>query len=229
MSFNCVVGDEALVTNVGESEYLDTTFSPRRYELFEMTPASKNTIFINGVGVAGKSTVRTHIVRLAGAQVIRIDGTSAMGVMRDGSAAGFCGRLFLMLSARAFLIIDRIELPYVGRVESRLHTYGDVRLGRRGARIRGQKQRLRIAYASDVPASLHPAVDATTTPGKEATMLRWCTNGLYTSVTMATLLSPGGGAARVALSTRGSHIVTEAKLGKFSRRVVVSRRLRPVR
>ncbi len=227
MSFNCVIGDEPLVANVNEGEYLDTTFSPRRFELFEMTPASKNTLLINGVGIAGESTVRTQTVRLKGAEGIRIDGTRAFGQMRDGRTARFCGRLFLMLSGRAFLIIDRVELPFTGRVESRLHTYGGVRLTKRGARIKGRKERLRVAYASDVPASLHAAVDAPTTPGRESTMLRWCTDGLYTAVTMATLLSPGAGPARVTLNTTGSHIVAEVKSSTLSRRLTVSKRLRP--
>jgi len=229
MSFNCVVGDEPLVANVNEGEYLDTTFSPRRFELFEMTPASKNTLLINGVGIAGKSTVRTQTVRLKGAEGIRIDGTRAFGQMRDGRTARFCGRLFLMLSGRAFLIIDRVELPFTGRVESRLHTHGDLRLGKEGARIKGQKERLRVAYASDVPASLHAAADAPTTPGRESTMLRWCTDGLYTAVTMATLLSPGAGPARVTLNTTGPHIVAEVKCSALSRRLTLSKRLRPVR
>ncbi len=229
MSFNCVVGDEPLVANVNEGEYLDTTFSPRRFELFEMTPASKNTLLINGVGIAGESTVRTQTVRLKGAEGIRIDGTRAFGQMRDGRTARFCGRLFLMLSGRALLIMDRVELPFTGRVESRLHTYGGVRLTKRGARIKGRKERLRVACASDVPASLHMAVDAPTTPGRESTMLRWCTDGLYTAVTMATLLSPGAGPARVTLNTTGPHIVAEVKCSALSRRLTVSKRLRPVR
>ena len=229
MSFNCVIGEEALVANVNEGEYLDTTFGPRRYELFEMTPASKNTLLINGVGIAGNSTVRTQTVRVPGAVGIRIDGTRAFGVMRDGQAARFCGRLFLMLSGRVFLIIDRVELPFTGRVESRLHTYDEVSLGKRGARIRGRKERLRIAYASDVPASLHTAIDAPTTPGKQATMLRWSTDGLYTTSTMATLLSPGASSARITLNTSGSHIVAQVKSRRLSHRVTVSKRLRPVR
>ncbi len=227
MSFNCVIGDEALVANVNERGYLDTTFSPRRFELFEMTPASKNTLLINGVGVAGDSTVRTQTVRLKGAQGLRIDGTRAFGQMRDGQAARFCGRLFLMLSGRAFLIVDRVELPYTGRVEARFHTYGDVRLGRRHARIKGQKQSLRVAWASDVPASLHTAVAPVTTPGKEATMLRWCTDGLHTTVTMATLLSPGAGRASVTVSADGRGLVVQAEAANVRRQVVLSRRLRP--
>jgi len=229
MSFNCVVADEPLVANVNEGEYLDTTFSPRRFELFEMTPASKNTLLINGVGIAGKSTVRTQTVRLKGAEGIRIDGSQAFGQMRDGQAVGFCGRLFLMLSARGFLIIDRVELPHPGRVETRLHTYADVRLLKRGARIRGRRETLRLAFAGDVPASLSTAVDAPTTPGREPTLLRWCTDGLYTASTMATLLWPGRGSAAVTLDTEGSRIVVQVKAGAFSRRVVVSRRLRPLR
>src|SRR6185295_11464912 len=47
LSFHCVVGDEALINNIGVDEYHDSTFGPRRYELYEMTAPSKNSVFIN--------------------------------------------------------------------------------------------------------------------------------------------------------------------------------------
>ncbi len=235
MSYHCVVGDEALINNIGISEYLDTTFGPRRYELFEASPSSKNTLFINGVGIAADSSVTTCVVRLAGAEGIRIDATSAMGVVIEGpatgwhgrrfAAAGFCGRLFLMLKGRAFLIIDRFEIPFPGRFESRMHTYADVAVRRSGAVITGKRQRLRVACACTVPAAVHTAAGAPTTPGKGATMLRWCPQGQHKTVTMATLLSPGAGPAKVGLVEKDGGIVVNASGKGWSSRVKVSKRL----
>jgi hypothetical protein len=75
-----------------------------------------------------------------------------------------------------------------------------------GAEIAGTRQRLRVAYASTVPALLARAEDALTTPSSDGavpTVLRWCTrNRLHTAVTMVTLLSLGAAPATVALAER---------------------------
>jgi len=223
LSFHAVVGDEALIANLSVDEYLDTTFSDRRYEMFETTPPSKNTLFINGVGVTGKSTVAT--TRLANG--IRMDATAAMGVMRDGPAAKFCGRLFLWLGATGALVVDRIELPHVGRVEARFHTFAKVKTGNAWAQLVGRRHQLNVAFACDVPARLHCAVDAFTTPGPVATMLRWCTAQLHTTMTMATLLTPGTTPAKIALTTQGRQIVVTLQTGQTKKRVTLSHHLFP--
>jgi hypothetical protein len=189
---------------------MDTTFSPRRYELFDTTPPSKNTILINGVGVTGNSTVTTQPVRLAGAVGFRMEATAAMGVMRDGPAARFCGRLFLLIRGRAALILDRVDLPHVGRVESRMHTLAHVQFASVHARLTGQRHSMHVSYACDVPASLHRAIAPQTPPGPEATMLRWCTQGQVPAATLATLLCPGRGPSTLSLATRGGRITIAA-------------------
>ncbi|MGQ9661355.1 MAG: heparinase II/III domain-containing protein [Kiritimatiellia bacterium] len=212
LSFHCLVLDEALITNIGEAEYLDSTFGPRRFELFEMGPASKNTILINGVGIAEDSSVETRQVRLPGARGFRIVATEAMGRMYDGSAARFCARLALMLEAPAVLIVGRCDLPAFGRVESRMHTYAAVNVSADGSvLLRGEHNALRIAYASSAPARLWHAQTSPTTPAEGARVLRWCTEGLHRSVTMAALLVPGRGKAKVRIEEcdRRIHLVTD--------------------
>ena len=55
LSFHAIAsGQERLIDNIGINggdEYLDTTFSARRFDLFETRPDSKNTIFVNGVSI----------------------------------------------------------------------------------------------------------------------------------------------------------------------------------
>jgi hypothetical protein len=138
-----------------------------------------------------------------------------MGQMRDGPVARRCERWFFLLPEQGFLILDRIELPYPGRVETRLHTMARVaRDGEAGVRLEGQRTALRLAYACTVPAVLRTAEDALTTPSRGADepnpmVVRWCTRGRgHTAVTMATLLAidntagvtldDGGAAAEVA-------------------------------
>jgi hypothetical protein len=182
MSFHCVIGGERLIASLGPAEYLDTTFSPRREEIPEMMPTSKNALLINGVGITtGSSLDCTELVHLAVAQGIRLEATSAMGKMYDGLAATFCGRWVLLLKDGAFLVVDRASLPHVGRVESRMHTFAH-----------GEQQDMRIAYACNVPALFCTATTAPTTPTEpSATVLRWCTRAQHKEITMVTLLCPG--------------------------------------
>jgi len=231
LSFHCVIGQERLITDVKPAEYLDTTFSARREELFEMAPPSKNTILINGVGIASDSSLdRTECIRLPGAEGIRLDATMAMGAMRNGAAVKFCGRLALLLKQRAFLIIDRAVLPHPGRMESRMHTFAAVRPMRGRAVLRGKKERLKVVYACSVPAILCTATVAPTTPtAPAATVLRWCTERCqHTDITMVTLLCPGTGAAKLELKEGKSRLSITAAGPDWQATVELTKRLRPV-
>jgi hypothetical protein len=201
LSFHFVVGKERLVASLGPAEYLDTTFSPRRDELFEMSPFSKNTVLINGVGVASGSALdATELVNLPGAKGFRFEATTAMGTMYDGPAAEFCGRWALMIEHGAYLIVDYARLPRVGRVESRMHTFADVQIEGDGAMLCGEQECMRVAYACNVPALLCAATTAPTTPTEpSASVLRWCTERQHEDVVLVTLLSPGEGEAKVEL------------------------------
>ncbi|MCE9590310.1 MAG: heparinase II/III-family protein [Planctomycetes bacterium] len=220
LSFHCVVNDESMVTNLMPGEYLDTTFSARRWDIFEMGPGSKNTILINGVGVTPNSSVTTRPIRFPGAIGYRLDATSAYGDMRDGKIATFCGRVFLLLDAGAILIVDRVELPHVGRVESRMHTFTKAAVTKSGAALRGKRQRMSVAYACDRPAGLFTAQGAPTTPGVGATVLRWCSQKQELAFTMATMLVPG--------ATPGGVKITAGK-GGFEVAVSTRRRRRVLR
>lgn len=229
LSFHAVVGSEALITNLGVSEYLDTTFSSRRYELFETTPPSKNTVLINGVGIAAPCAVTTSRVNLPGAQGIRLDATGAAGTMRDGPVAAFWGRLFLLLDGPLALILDHVEPPHPARIESRLHTFAKAAVGDARADLTGQRERMSLAYAASVPARLERAVDALTTPGAAPTLLRWCTRGLNKSVTMATLLCPGKASPLLNLEMRKGKIGVTIRIGTKKHRIDLNDRLLPVR
>lgn len=226
-SFHFVTGKVSVITNIGVDEYLDTTFSPRRWELFETMPASKNVLLINGVGITGNSQVSLHAIRWRGFPGVRIDSTAAMGQMRDGSAAKFCGRLFLLMPRYGVLIVDRVELHHFGRVESRMHTYSEVSATKQSARLQGTSHKTFVAYASSVPATLHTATTAPTTPGKPATALRWCTDALIDNVTMAAFLSPDA-KAETNIVVRKNHFMVELVSGTRRTRLAISNRLRLV-
>lgn len=232
LSFNCVVGREKLVANIAPTEYLDSTFSSRRDEIFEVGPFSKNALLVNGVGItAGSSLDRTDMLRVQGFPGIRMDATHAMGTAcYDKPAVSFCGRVFLLLPGPALLIVDRLLLPHVGRVESRIHTFGDTKLTRNGATIRGKKERLRIAYASNIPAALRASSTApTNVEADSATLLRWGTRGLEHDIVLAALLTPGASATKLLLTQRRSRIVVTVTVDNTPRCIVLSNTLRSAR
>lgn len=231
LSFHCVVGREKLIHNLGPDEYLDSTFSPRRDEIPEITPAYKNTLLINGVGITTHAALEsTRIVQVPGAKGIRLEATGAMGEMRDGPAATFCGRLVLLLEECTFLILDHVVLPYPGRIESRMHTLVDVQVGEAGALLQGETEVLRMAYAASAPALLATATTAPTTPSSSpATVLRWCTGDrAHVDVVMATLLAPGAAPAHVTVAQDAGVLRATVAREGWSRTLVVRPDLYPV-
>ena len=166
-------------------------------------PRPKNTIFINGVSVADRSTVNTQMIKGRGYRGFRIDATSAMGEMRDGPVANFCGRAILMLKDKAVLVIDRVEVPHAALAESRLHTFKAVTFRIDDATIKGNRERLHVSYASTEPTLLKEGEGMQTHPLTEGdTILRRVTTGKIFELTLCTLMvSKGRGSIR--LSVRG--------------------------
>jgi len=200
MSFNVAVGDEPLLANVGVGEYLDTTFSERRYDLWETRPDAKNTVFVNGVGIKPASEVSMHPIEAAGWAGggaggwagFRVLGAGTFGRMRDGPVAEVCNRAWMLLDGGQVLIVDRFRVPQYARYEARFHTaFEATSVGEASARIDGQRHTLFLRCASSVPASCYRAVSPLTSAEKapETTMIRWCTTGRFHDAWFATLLS----------------------------------------
>ncbi len=231
LSFFAVLGNETMIANLGNAEYLDTTFSNRRWEILEMTPAVKNTILINGVGITVDSSATSTVVGGKNWKGIRIDATDAMGKARgEKPSATFCGRLFIILPVGdAFLILDRIELPHPGRVEIRMHTRQKTDFAQANVLIKAATHQLRATFASDVPCVLKRSEPGLTNPAEpNPTQIRWCTAARsHTTVTMATLLTPGADPAivTVAPDAQSLHIKITAKT--WNQELRVDSKLRP--
>jgi hypothetical protein len=218
MSFFVVAGGEMLIENVGVDDYMDTTFSARRFDLYEPSAHSKNTIFLNGVSIADKVSVKTSVIEGSGYEGFRIDATDAMGTMRDGPAATFCGRAIVMVKKKGVLVVDRVVVPHAALVESRLHTFCDVTFGSSDVQIRGKKQRMQIAVAATEPILTKKGLGIPSHPGREPdTMIRFVSHKKLLSVTMAYFLTHNG-KSDVSLSERGGH--TSVKItGDVSARI----------
>ena len=225
-SFHCAVQDEGLIVNLGPDEYLDSTFGPRRWELYEMTAASKNVVLVNGVGIVKPSRVSSRALTVGGCPAVRLDATEAMGKMRDGAVMKFYGRLFVLFDDKAALVLDRIELRHFGRSEARFHSFGHVEAGETTACIRGERRQMTMAFASDVPCVVREAVDALNSPVRESRMIRWCTRGLHQTMTLATLLTPGAEPGGVSVQVARGRLVVTVRAAGLNRRLVLSNRLR---
>lgn len=211
LSFHCVVGDQAMITNIAPAEYLDSTFSARRWDIFEMRPDSKNTLFVNGVGITPNSSCdKTAFVTCKDATGIRMEATSAFGDSRSGEAAHFVGRTILFVRETYWVIIDKFETPHVARLESRMHTHAAIKLGKDRCALKRGKQQMRVTYASTQPAILGTAAGPLTRASlPAANMLRWATDRLYKKIAYATVLNPGTESRRVTLTQAGKNLVVD--------------------
>ncbi|MGH7146000.1 MAG: hypothetical protein ACREJ2_17960, partial [Planctomycetota bacterium] len=227
-SFHCVVGGEALINTISAAEYLDTTFSPRRYELFEMTPPAKNAVLINGVGHGRPARVKSRALAVQGFPAVRIDGTAAMTQSRDGQPVGsFYGRLFVLFGAAGVVVIDRVKLFHFARAETRLQSLARWRVEKETAVVRGRRESLAAAFAASVPAVLQTALPALTTPGHSLNTLRWCSRSLHEALTFVTLLTPGRTPGRVTVEESRAGLAVTVRIGRFSRRLRLNDRLLP--
>ncbi|HYF50395.1 MAG TPA: heparinase II/III family protein [Planctomycetota bacterium] len=208
MSFFCVVKDEALIDNVGVDAYHDTTFSPRRFELYEASANSKNTIFVNGVSIGRDATVATTLIEKPDYKGFRIDATKAMGISRGSEpAVSFCGRALLLVKDSVILVIDRVETPFAALSESRLHTFSKVEFAELSAKITGKRNSLHVAFAASQPGILRRGMGTPTEGTTEPdTMLRLCSKDKQKAITIAYLLTPNGNGT-VSLKEEGERTI----------------------
>lgn len=194
LSFFIVVKGERLVEGVSNNDYHDATFGPRRFELYEMTGASKNTLLVNGLGPAQPGVVPAVQVEGRGVQGVFLDATDSMRERRHGDKADFCGRCVLMLNRKALLVLDRVVLPNAGLVEARCHTFADLKTNHQSAHIKGKTSGLQVAFASSVPAAVRQTQGIPTAASAPVDkILRHATLAKEKEVTLAALFTPGRG------------------------------------
>lgn len=223
-SFYLVLGDEMMVEDIGTGEYLDTTFSPRRFYIPEFTSLTKNVLLVNGVGISHPTTVKTAVVQKGKLRGFRFDAAEALGADRGRGAVTSYERLILSLDDDAILLVDRLVMPHVGRIEQRLHTRQDMTPQKAGFKVKGKTQRLTIASASTAPASTHTAVHAMSSPYNKPgpNVMRWVSDKLEKDLVMASLLVPGGSPAKVVIEQVGKQITIACSGKSFSQKITMS-------
>lgn len=213
-SFHAVVGDEAMITNLGPRMYLDTTFSARRWELFEMIPMSKNVLLIDGCGIARPSSVATRALHTPWGPAVRLDAAKALSPgRRDDDGVRRCFRIVLLMPDVGLLILDTVERPHASLFEQRFFTPAQAKVVGGGFALKGTRQSAALACACSEAAGLHTAAAPLTQPaGEPPTLLRQITSLLHDEVTLAALLTPGPRPLPLALS-RGPRGAIEVAIG----------------
>lgn len=229
MSFNLMFGNEVLLRNPVSGGYLDTTFGPRRNDLYDVSPAAKNTLLVNGVGIEPATEVKTECLTVPGvtAQAVRIDGAAAMGLMRDGPMTDFCARLFVLLNSGSLLIIDRISAPKTALVEARFHTFGECEMAADAAFIAGNKQSVRLQFRATRPCRLIRAADPLIWPVNPSKMLRWMSTTLVDAVVFATLITSGTVTGTLELKEADGEIAVQTSVADVAQSFVFDWDLRP--
>jgi hypothetical protein len=228
LSWHAVINKEQLVTSISNSEYIDTTFSDRRFEVFEMSAQAKNTILIGGVGLSRPAEVPIKPIRRAGLLGFHLDASQAIRIESRGQMVAAVYRAFLMIESRALLIVDRVMLRQPNRVESRFHTFAGVTTGDGEVRLHGTRERLVAAFGASVPLALRTATDAPTTPrAPAATLVRAMTEGLHQDAVIATLLVPGSESARVTVDTGRTGVDLHIRARGFAQTIRLTTTLMP--
>ena len=207
-SLHAVIGDEHMLVSLGPSGYLDSTFSPRRWEIFEMGPASKNVLLVNGVGIVRPSEVKTRCTMTDHGPAVRLDATDAMGPSRGkGEVVKRYHRLVMLLPDQGVLVVDRIVTHHAALFEQRFFTRAEATASAAGFRLKGTSQRARLSFAANEAASTHSAQAPMTRPGPVVpTMMRWVSDLLHEDYVSAAFLSASDRKASVAIVRDGKDL-----------------------
>ena len=196
MAFWFQANDEQFLINATDGKYLDTTFSPFRYELYGCGALSKNTILLNGVGIRPDSTSETRSFEHDGHFVIQVDASDCFGGSEGTKAYGdtwlhYCCRSFVNLGEGRYLIIDRARFSNEGQFEARFHTHMPMAIDdeRQIVGLAGEKATARLRMACTEPVVLRQSTSAPIMPQQPAdTILQVQSEHLVKSVILATLV-----------------------------------------
>jgi len=216
LSWHCLVNGERIISSFTNHEYIDTTFSKRRFELPEVRPDTKNTILIGGVGIQHPSHVKTSLIKIRGHQGFHMDATTGYEIIYHGNqVVFFVGRLFLFLDSQYVLIIEKVHLKHTNRIETRLHTYANLKVIGNNTILESGKEKATIFFSSTVPNMIATSVVTPTNPAEEQPkVLRWATKDLHDNVVFATLLAPSEASGNIELTNKTNSVIANITINQ---------------
>jgi hypothetical protein len=204
LSYQLALDGEAMVSSISNRGYMDSTFSDRRFEIWEISAAAKNTLFIGGAGLSKPASVETKPVKIGSFHGFHMQANEAIRIKMYGNPlVKRIERLFLMQADKYFIVVDHVELVAPNQVESRFHTFAGVDLEADGARLTGRKAVMRVGYAATEPYVLKRGMGTPTDPAAPvSTLVRLFSKKLTPRITFATVFSTGAPKLKISFSTR---------------------------
>lgn len=198
LTWHGVVGMERMVQTINEAGYYDTAWQRRAYEIYERSPAAKNTLFIGGLSpyrgtppsARGRAQPDPISLQLPTGPALVVDATIAMWLTRNNPR--LVRRMITTVDDRGLLLLDRVLGRGSNPVEARLHTNKDYEAGESSVVLRGEFEVARLTFAADQPAILrHNQAMLTNARATPPTVFRWQTLDRVRDVVLATFLSRG--------------------------------------
>lgn len=201
LSIRCRVDGALMITDQQDGAYMATTFSGRGHEIYGRSPASKSTLFVDGLGgAANASCDRTEVVRGGGILGIRVDGSHAF-LPRWKNV--FIGRLVLLVENAGWLVIDRVrgaDAADTHWLESRFHVPAGRRRGQNWVEIENGAARLQMTFASLVGGVLRKSYGMPSQPAVQPTLVfRWMSAVAAADQLHVTALNPGDAPLQIAI------------------------------
>lgn len=218
LSWHGVINGERMITNITKSIGEPTGYYNRKYDVFEISQASKNTLFIAGISAYtgehpryGLPSVETQSFSLASGPALLMDARNVFVYSGSRRRPTMVKRLFTVLGSEALLVIDRVTSRISVPVEARAFTQQKATFGDVDVLLEGETQTARMTFASNRPTVLREAV-ALSTYGKTEppTMIRFQTSKKANSIVLASLLSAGSGSVELEVVEKEDRVQVRA-------------------
>lgn len=193
LSIRCRVNNELIITDQADGGYMATTFTGRGTDLYGRSPASKSTLFVDGLGCASQVECEsTEVVKGKDLLGIRIDGSR---IYMPRWKNHFIGRLLLMVERSYWLIIDHVRSPNPAQghwVESRYHTHCETKLGKNAVSLKGETQQVQMSFAALGGGKIQESRGMPSQPQvPQTTILRWMGTRATPDALLVTAVVPG--------------------------------------
>jgi len=229
LNFRCRVNDQLMITDQADTGYLSTTFGDRGADIYSRSPASKSTLFVDGLSCAeGAQCDKTEIVKGRHVVGVRIDATSA--IWRH-MPVKFIGRLFLFVENRYWLVVDHVLGRNAAKrlgIESRFHTYAKCKVGRDWVSLKSGREWMQMTFAALQPGILQESIGTPPLPAKELTRIfRWMGRARAEDNFHVAALNPGKEKLALDLSveTGNTYVIEVTEPDGTRRRILLGSKL----
>lgn len=229
LSIRCRVNGELMITDQQDGSYMGTTFTKRGHELYGRSPASKSSLFVDGLGCnTNVSCDTTEIVEAKGLLGIRIDASSIyLPRWKDKRI----GRLVLMVENAYWLVVDHVLGAHevdTHWVESRFHTMAETRKGKNWVRLKSGNQRMTMTFAALGEGVMQESAGMPAQPTvPRTTIFRWMGTTSAQDNLQVAALNPGSGKLRIKLGKEknGNYTIEVTKPGGTARVIRLTEQL----